>query len=152
MNYDTGIYEFGVFDALASGDRLSGSEWIFLPADFTGYHFMISSFDTNQFLQKVSGAWDITGGVDEYQLFGAFNDPLTNQLFKGSYISRSINAGDNPAWFLDYSQNEDGSYNINIDNPTVPEPSTLLLVGLGNLILFGTRAFNKKRKVYKKSC
>jgi len=150
MNYDTGLYERGIPGALASGDMVSSDEWIMLPEGITGYHFLVSSYDTEKFLQNVAGGWELTDGMDKYLMRGAFNDPETGNIYESSLFSSNIYAGSEMEWLINYSQDTNEGYNVNISRyeehaSTVPEPATFLLFSSGALLTMMCRRRKKTK-------
>ena len=51
MNYNTGLYENEIQDALSSGDLINGEEWIFVPSNIDVTYY-ISSHDVQKFLEE----------------------------------------------------------------------------------------------------
>ena len=43
MNYETGKYEIQIAEAIVSGDNQNIPEWILIPENVTGCHFVVSS-------------------------------------------------------------------------------------------------------------
>lgn len=92
INYATGEYEIGISGTLASGDLDNGHEWILLPEGVADYHFIVSSFTTGEFLKEFPEAQNYTDGVDSYEIYGFFVDPVTN-IFKSVSITQEIEPG-----------------------------------------------------------
>ena len=92
VNYATGEYEVGIPDAIVSGDLYNDTEWIFVPSNVTGVHFVVSSADTQAFLEEFPGALAVTDGKDTYKVFARIIDPQTG-IFTSDVVVQDIPAG-----------------------------------------------------------
>ncbi len=90
MNYKTGEYEVQISEAIISGDNQDAPEWIFVPEDITGCHFVVSSYDNQKFLEENPEiAQEIEDTADSYEIYARYIDPESD-IYTSSVIFQEI--------------------------------------------------------------
>ena len=93
MNYQTGEYEIQIEGAIISGDNQDAPEWIFIPQNITNYHFVVSSYDNQKFLEENPEiAQEIVDVADNYDIYARYIDPTTD-IYTSTIISEDIEPG-----------------------------------------------------------
>jgi len=114
MNYQTGLYENNVPGAIASGDLMDGTEWIFAPSGTT-LRFEVSSHDTQEFLndypQFASQAVPETYKT-KFVKFDSLGNRLEAEQPEASIPAGSSNSVSEPS-SSDYEQVEIPGFNNN---------------------------------------
>jgi len=113
MNYATGEYEVEIVDAIVSGDNQDAPEWIFVPQEVTNYHFVVSSFDNQQFLEEHPEiAQELDDTTDTYEVYARHIDPA-GTITTSETITEDIALGEN------LQQDTQGTIDITI-SPATP--------------------------------
>lgn len=108
MNYEIGEYEVQVEGAIVSGDNQDSPEWIFVPEGTANYHYEVSSYDNQKFLEENPDiASQITDKTDRYELYGRYIDPQTD-IYTSQTITETIDSGEN----IKYKTSGDADINI----------------------------------------
>ena len=92
MNYDTGFYEVGIPGTLASGDMLGSTEWILLPLGLTGYHYVVSPRDVQEYLNAHPEISPSTA-VSDYEVYATVIDPASPVFFDSAHVAGSVLPG-----------------------------------------------------------
>jgi len=91
INYSTGEYEVGIPGAIFSGDLHNDIEWIFIPSDINGVHFIVSSTDTQEFLINYPEVLSVTDGKEMYEVYARIIDP--QGVITSDAVIQEIEAG-----------------------------------------------------------
>ena len=94
MNYQTGQYEIEIEGAIVSGDNQNSPEWIFIPKEITDYHYVVSSYDNQKFLEgNPEIAQEIEDTTDSYEVYARYIDSESG-IYTSETISEEIDIGE----------------------------------------------------------
>jgi M6 family metalloprotease-like protein len=124
MNYQTGVYENQISGAIASGDLVDGTEWIFAPSGTT-VHFVTCSNDTAAFLKAYPDMATVTNGTDSYQMSMVYYDSQGTR-YDSSAIEQIIPPGATLGHNYTLTENSDGSYTVTVDPAAITNTSNQL--------------------------
>ena len=124
MNYQTGVYENQISGAIASGDLVDGTEWIFVPSGTT-VHFVTCSNDTAAFLKAYPDMATVTNGTDSYQMSMVYYDPQGNR-YNSSAIEQIIPPGATLGHNYTLTEKSDGSYTVTVDPAAITNTNNQL--------------------------
>ena len=95
INYESDEYEIQIEEAIVSGDNQGAPEWIFVPADMTNCHFVVSSLDNHQFLtENPEIAQEIEDTTDSYDIYARYIDPVAGIYTSQIAVNQIINSGE----------------------------------------------------------
>jgi hypothetical protein len=122
MNYQTGIYENQIEGAIASGDLIGGTEWIFAPEN-ANLRFETSSSDTAQFFQEYPEASSYSNGTETYALKMVYYSP-DGSRYESQPTEHEISSGSTINHAYTITSNADGSYSVTTSESGTPSDGT----------------------------
>ena len=115
LNYVTGEFE-NQLSADASGDQFNGQEWIVVPANTEGVHFLVSGFKTLQFLQQFPNFQSVVGQTDQANVAALAISPGIDESVPPSTI-QTISIGGWTEIPLTKMTAPDGSVSVVVGSP-----------------------------------